>query len=328
MDDDQIMQQEPQSEGGDSFLDGWDDGPEREEAAPAGEAETGVGDQAESPAGDGGESPDGGQGESGGDTQPGGAPEQPGQDGPEAGGKEPPPEGAGEDATPPEGKNLPAPRTWTLNHQGQPVTISETDVPALAQKGLDYDRLRASYDEARPVMDLFRGFAERSGKTVPEFVAQLRIQAKQAAGISEAEARQAVELEDREARIAAKEEYDRRQQEEARQAQAFQQQRQARVQADIQEFIRVFPDAARDFQNIPKEVWDAVNGGMSLVAAYAYYNNAQASAREQAAEAERARREAVQRQNRKNTENSTGSMRSAGGNHGPKDPFLEGWDED
>lgn len=328
MDDDQIMQQETQNEGSDSFLDGWDDGPEREETAPAGEAETGAGDQAEAPAGDGGEIPDGGPGGSGGDTQPGGAPDAPGQDGPEAGGKEPPPEGPGKDAPPPEEKDAPAPRTWTLNHQGQPVTISEADVPALAQKGLDYDRLRASYDEARPVMDLFRGFAERSGKTVPEFVAQLRIQAKQAAGISEAEARQAVELEDREARIAAKEEYDRRQQEEARQAQAFQQQRQARVQADIQEFIRVFPDAARDFQNIPKEVWDAVNGGMSLVAAYAYYNNAQANAREQAEEAERARREAVQRQNQKNAANSAGSMKSAGSSHGPKDPFAEGFDED
>lgn len=326
--EDDIMQQETQNESGDSFLDGWDDGPEREETAPAVEAETGAGDQAEAPAGDGGEGPDGGPGGSGGDTTPGGTPDAPGQDGPEAGGKEPPPEGPGKDAPPPEDRDLPTPRTWTLNHMGQPVTISEADVPALAQKGLDYDRLRASYDEARPVMDLFRGFAERSGKTVPEFVAQLRIQAKQAAGISEAEARQAVELEDREARIAAKEEYDRRQQEEARQAQAFQQQRQARVQADIQEFIRVFPDAARDFQNIPKEVWDAVNGGMSLVAAYAYYNNAQANAREQAEEAERARREAVQQQNQKNAANSAGSMKSAGNSYGPKDSFAEGFDED
>lgn len=324
--EDDIMRQEPRSEGGDSFWDGWNDGAGQEEAAPAGEAETGAGGQAE--AGDGGENPDGGPGGSGGDTPPGGAPDATGQDGPEAGGETPPHEGPGKDAPPPEDKPREPPRTWTLNHMGQPVTISEADVPALAQKGLDYDRLQASYDEARPVMDLFRGFAERSGKTVPEFVAQLRIQAKQAAGISEAEARQAVELEDREARIAAREENDRRQQEEARQAQAFQQQRQARMQADIQEFIRVFPDAARDFQNIPQQVWDAVNGGMSLVAAYAYYNNAQANAREQAAEAERARREAVQRQNQKNAAISAGSMKSAGNNHGPKDPFWEGFDEE
>ena len=326
--EDNIMQQETRNEGGDSFLDGWDDGPEREEETPAGDAETGAGDQAEAPAGDGGKSPNSEKGGSGGETSPGNTPGTPEQAGGEDGGKESPSAKPDQDAQPPEDKPREPPKTWTLNHQGQPVTIQEADVPALAQKGLDYDRLRASYDEARPVMDLFRGFAERSGKTVPEFVAQLRIQAKQAAGISEAEARQAVEMEDREARIAAKEEYDRRKQEEARQAQAFQQQRQARVQADIQEFIRVFPDAARDFQNIPKEVWDAVNGGMSLVAAYAYYNNAQANAREQAEEAERARREAVQRQNQKNAANSAGSMKSTGSSHGPKDPFAEGFDED
>lgn len=310
--EDDIMQQETQEEEGGGFLEGWDDdGTELDEAGPAGEQE---------------DVPPGEEGQGGAEEQPEAAPEQPGA---EDGGSEPPAGEPGKDAPPPEARDVPAPKTWVLNHMGQPLTISEADVPALAQKGLEYDRIRASYEEARPVMDLFRGFAEQAGKTVPEFVTQLRIQAKQASqGVSEEEARRAVEMEDREIRVSAQEEDARQRQEADRQTRAFQQQRQARMQADIQEFIRVFPDAARDFQNIPQEVWDAVNGGMSLVGAYARYSAAQASAREQAAEAERARREAVQRRNQKNAANSTGSMRSAGGNHGPKDPFMEGFEED
>lgn len=66
------------------------------------------------------------------------------------------------------------PRTWTLNHLGQSIAASEADMVTLAQKGLDYDRIRVGYDEARPVMDLFRDFAKRAGKTVPEYLASIR----------------------------------------------------------------------------------------------------------------------------------------------------------
>ena len=140
-------------------------------------------------------------------------------------------------------------------------------------------------------------------------------------------ARRAVELEDRETRMNIQEETERQRQEAGRRAQAMQAQRQARIQNDIQEFATVFPDAALDFKSIPQEVWEAVNGGMSLVAAYARYNSAQANASAQKAEEERRRQEAVRQQNDRNAAASTGSMKSAGSDHGPKDPFLEGWDE-
>lgn len=322
--DEDIMQQEPQNEGADSFMEGWEDTSpmQEEEASSEPGEERGGSDEGENPQSAGADSslsegsqeipseaPASSEGTAG---DPAG---QPGGDGQAAEQQE-----SGTQPAPP-------PKMWTLTRDGQPVTISEADVPVLAQKGLEYDRLRTAYDEARPVMELFRGFAQQAGIPVQDYVARLRIQAKQTQGMDDQTARQAVELEDREARIAAQEAEDRRRQEAQRQSQARQQRRQERVQADIQEFIQVFPNAARDFQNIPKEVWDAVNGGMSLVAAYSRYNNAQAEANAQAQAEEQRRQEAVQRQNAQNAANSVGSMKSAGNNHGPKDPFLEGWDE-
>lgn len=254
-----------------------------------------------------------------------------GEDGGEAGPQDAnvPPDGgeaSGADS-PGAAQSPPPPKQWTLNHMGQAVTFGEADVPALAEKALDYDRVSAAYEEARPVMDLFRGFAKQANLPVTEYVARLRIQAKQMEGMDETAARRAVDMEDREARVFAQEEADRARQEQVRQFQESQRRRQERVQADIREFMNVFPDAARKFRKIPQEVWDAVNGGMSLVAAYARYNQTQSNAQAQAAEEAQRRQEAVRQQTQKNAAASTGSMKSAGSNHGPKDAFLEGWDE-
>ena len=310
MDEDQIMQQETQEEGTDGFLEGWEEtGPGGEETGPEvdGEGQAESQPEGQEPAGD----------------QDGG-PETPTGDAP-VGGDQPTGEHDGQPSE--EAQPAQPPRTWTLNHWGQPVTISEADVPALAQKGLDYDRVRTAYEEARPVMELFQGFAKQAGVTVQDYVARLRTQVKEAQGMEPEAARRAVELEDRETRMNIQEETERQRQEAGRRAQAMQAQRQTRIQNDIQEFATVFPDAALDFKSIPQEVWEAVNGGMSLVAAYARYNSAQANASAQKAEEERRRQEAVRQQNDRNAAASTGSMKSAGSDHGPKDPFLEGWDE-
>ena len=95
----------------------------------------------------------------------------------------------------------------------------------------------------------------------------------------------------------------------------------ARRRADIAEFQKTFPDAAKDPKSIPAEVWADVRNGSTLVAAYAKYTVAQAKAAQQAAE-QRAESTA---QNQKNAVRSTGSMKSAGENLNSKDPFLEGW---
>lgn len=206
------------------------------------------------------------------------------------------------------------PRVWRLRHLGEEKTVNEQELTALAQKGLDYDRIRTKYDESKSVMELFGQFAKHSGMSVQDYVSHLRTEAKKAAGMNDAEAKRAVELEDREAAVAAKEA-------ERQAAEAQQTDADARRRADIAEFQKAFPDAAKEPDKIPQEVWMDVRGGMSLVTAYAKYSVKAARSAEKAAEM----RAAAAQQNSKNAGRSTGSMKSAGGESKSKDPFLEGF---
>ena len=158
--------------------------------------------------------------------------------------------------------------------------------------------------------------------SIPDYVSYLRTQAKQATGMSEAEAKRAVALEDREAAVSAREAEEAQRQNGANQAAQEQAAAEARRNADIAEFQRLFPDAAKDPKAIPQEVWACVKSGMSLVSAYSKYSVDQANAARQAAE----QKAAAYAQNQQNASRSTGSMQSAGETSGRKDPFMEGWD--
>ena len=216
-----------------------------------------------------------------------------------------------------------APKTWTLRHLDEIRTVGEADMVVLAQKGLDYDRIRGKYDESRPVMELFGSFANQAGMSVPDYVAYIRTQAKKAMGMSEAEAKRAVELEDREAAVAAKEAADAQRQTAQSQAAAAQASLEARRRADILEFQKTFPDVAKDPKSIPQEVWAEVRKGTSLVAAYSKYALAQAQTAQQTAE----HKAEAATQNQKNADRSTGSMKTAGESTKGKDPFMDGFDE-
>lgn len=286
----------------DGFMEGWEEPAAESQAdqleAPA--AET----QAEGSAGDGAgmaesqESPQSGQEES---------PQEPAQ--------------VQQTADAPEEPVQQTPRVWNLRYMDDVRQVDESDMVALAQKGLDYDRIRTRYDESKPVMELFGSFAQQAGMTIPEYVAHIRTQAKQAQGLSEPEARREVALEDREAVVAAAE-AQRQALENAQQSEAAARQREdARRMADIQRFQEKFPDVARDPKSIPQEVWEKVRGGVSLVESYQDYLLAQA----ETARAEAERRAAASAQNQTNAVRTTGSMRSAGENLPSRDPFLEGW---
>lgn len=211
-----------------------------------------------------------------------------------------------------------APKQWTLQHMDESKSVNETELVTLAQKGMDYDRIRSKWDEAKPVMELFNQFAVKAGMSVSDYIAHIRMQAKQSQGMSEEEAKRSVDLEDREAIIAAKE----AQQAAETTAQTRRSEADARRQADIEAFRKIYPDAAKDPKGIPAEVWQRVNEGMNLVAAYAVYDAKQARAAQLAAE----QKAAAAMQNQTNAARSTGSMHSSGDNTKAKDPFLDGWD--
>ena len=59
-----------------------------------------------------------------------------------------------------------APKVWTLRHMDEVKQVGEADMVILAQKGMDYDRIREKYDESKPVMELFGAFASAPDKGV------------------------------------------------------------------------------------------------------------------------------------------------------------------
>ena len=214
----------------------------------------------------------------------------------------------------------PAEPSWDIKYMGESRTMTAKEVtPELLQKALDYDRVRGKYDEAKPVMDMFTQFAKQAGMNIPEYVAYIRQQTKMNDGMSEAEAKRAVELEDREAAVAAKEA-------EQKEAEAAANAGQAKIQADLREFAKAFPEiyeqAKGDPKAIPDEVWADVNAGrLSLTAAYSRYAVNKAKAEAMAAE----KTAATAKQNASNAARSTGSLKSAGSDTVNKDPFLDGW---
>ena len=298
------VQEEQNADQQDAFLDGWGDEQTAQDAPETSETAEGE-DTAEE------------------ETEP--ASETEGaQSAPDGGAAETAAEAGAEAQTETTEQKADAPeKTWTLRHMDETKNVGEAEMVTLAQKGMDYDRIRAKYDESKPAMEILSIFAKQKGVSVADYVSFLRTEAKKADGLSEAEARRSIELEDREAAVTAREAEQAAERQAAEQANAAANAAAQRRKADIDEFAREFPDVARNPDAIPKEVWDAVAAGSSLTVAYAKYTAKQA--RE---EAERTRSAAqAAQQNIKNAARSTGSMQSAGQNAGGRDPFLEGWGE-
>lgn len=298
------VQEEQNADQQDAFLDGWGDEQTAQDAPETSETAEGE-DTAEE------------------ETEP--ASETEGaQSAPDGGAAETAAEAGAEAQTETTEQKADAPeKTWTLRHMDETKNVGEAEMVTLAQKGMDYDRIRAKYDESKPAMEILSIFAKQKGVSVADYVSFLRTEAKKADGLSEAEARRSIELEDREAAVTAREAEQAAERQAAEQANAAANAAAQRRKADIDEFAREYPDVARNPDAIPKEVWDAVAAGSSLTVAYAKYTAKQA--RE---EAERTRSAAqAAQQNLKNAARSTGSMQSAGQNAGGRDPFLEGWGE-
>ena len=210
--------------------------------------------------------------------------------------------------------------SWNIKHMGEERKLTAADItPTLLQKGMDYDRIRSKYDESKPIVELMTQFANKAGMSVQDYIRHIRTEAFKAGGMSEAEAKRSVELEDRETAVAAAEAA----QKEKAEAQA---QAKSKIDADLAEFAKAFPDvfkqAESDPKAIPESVWAKVNKGeLTLTAAYSRYAVEQAKA--EAAAAKRAA--AVEAKNAKNAARSTGSMKSAGNDAKNTDAFLEGW---
>lgn len=222
---------------------------------------------------------------------------------------------------------------FVLKHLDETRTVSRDEAVQLAQKGLDYDRVRQKYDEqseSLKELDSLKQYKETVSakiKFMEEFATKNGyhsmdemfdvIQASQIAeqtGISQEAALKQVHLDRREQELAAKEA--KLTQEKTAQTSAADQQKaaEAKRQADFTEFSKS-EYGKIEATKIPQEVWQTYNaGGCTLVQAYMAYENAQLKTEL-----------AAQEKNADNKRRSAGSRKTAGAGQ-KKDPWEAAWD--
>ena len=201
-----------------------------------------------------------------------------------------------------------ADQRFELKHLDEIRSVNREEVIALAQKGLDYDRIRERYDAAKPHIEWYEKnadtvrwleeMAKEQGMTLGEMVDETRAEimarnTNQSVSVCRgivANERKALELEAQKKAISTESDS------------------KARMEADVQAFVKAYPDAAKDPSGLPAEVWDAVHQGETLVNAYRAWENKQLRAQleKQKTEAQR------KAQEQKNKARSTGSQTSAG----------------
>ena len=215
--------------------------------------------------------------------EPGGAREEPG--------------GGGQPADQPE--------LFTIKNRDETRQVTREELVSMAQKGWDYDRVRSERDQLRqyrqdadPALELVRGYAQRSGMSVSDYLDYCRKQELMAAGMSERDAAQKVSFDRERAELDRQRKTLQDQQAQADSARRRAQERAQARQRDIESFYRAYPKV--DPKGIPQEVWAAVRGGDTLTNAYTMYENRRLQT---ALEAER--------QNRENRAKSPGSMGGA-----------------
>ena len=216
---------------------------------------------------------------------------------------------------------------FELKHLDETRTVNREEVITLAQKGMDYDRIREKYDAAKDSIAWYDAnadsvkwleeLAKEQGMTFSEMVDQTRAQIMANRTKQPLEVCRGIVANERKAA-----ELDRKQK--ALDASAGQNDAEAaareKMQADVREFAAAYPELARDPNAIPKEVWDAVHKGEKLVSAYRAYENKQLREQLEKEKSEKAKLE----QEQKNKARSTGSQRSAG-KRADMDAFDAAW---
>lgn len=208
-------------------------------------------------------------------------------------------------------------KTFTLRYMKEDKEYSENDTIILAQKGLDYDRVRSERDSLKSELPTFKEYksfleelASDSGVSVDQLIENVRssrlVERERKAGnvISETAAKEQIQREksERDKYNAVKEDEIKPEETPAKKEKDL----------DVATFIKAYPDVKAE--EIPESVWIEVRNGADLTSAYTRYENKQLKSRIAAIE-----------QNQKNAERSTGSRKTTGNNH-TYDDFDAAWD--
>lgn len=206
------------------------------------------------------------------------------------------------------------PELFTIQYNGRQEQLTKEQLITMAQKGHDYERVRQERDQLRQywkrtgrAVDYLEEQARLSGMDLAGYLEALQRRELVRTGMSEQEAAREVQLRRREEQVqkerAEIDAYN--QQKNSAQQQA--QEREGKVREDIASFLKAYPQVKPG--EIPKEVWDRVKGGESLVSAYAMHENQRYRAEMEKYQAEI---EAL-KQNQANAQRSPGSLGGSAG---------------
>lgn len=229
-------------------------------------------------------------------------------------------------------KGTPDQDEFVLKHLGEERKVSRDEVVQLAQKGLDYDRIRERWDSVKNDIPKLRSYekfladlASSKGGNIEalmdETMTQILMNRAKAKGeelSASAAAAQAVRMRMENGNTRG---YD----DEATEPGVSGTEGEAGGKPDANEmvnrFLAEYPTVRAE--SIPKEVWDEVNrNGGDLLQAYRGYEN-----KKLAEENKRLQKELESaKQQQKNKARSTGSTKSVG-SAATIDPFDSGWDE-
>ena len=192
---------------------------------------------------------------------------------------------------------------YELKHLDEVKSVTREEVIALAQKGMDYDRIRAKLDAPNQYEEFVKEMAAQQSITADEFVDNTRaaLLAKKE-NIDLSVAKQRIQLDRREKALSQKEKAQ-------TEAEEKQNAAERKRNEDFKAFLNTYKDV--DVKSIPKEVWDSVAKGETLVNAYMRYENAQLKAQLEA-----------EKKNNENRAKTTGSQKSPSAK---KDDFDSLW---
>lgn len=216
--------------------------------------------------------------------------------------------------------------SFTLKHMDEVRTVNREEIVPLAQKGMDYDRIKGQLETARNDLkdyaqvkaDLSKRneqfqyleeLAKEQNMSLDELIENTQVQVMHRKTGKDMEVCRGIVANERRAREL-----------QAQQAKATETEDvKAKRDADIAEFMREYPQLASDPKNVPNEVWEAVNKGESLLNAYRAYEikTLRAELEQQKAAA------AEEKRKQENKSRSTGSQRTKGKQ--TADPFDALW---
>jgi len=212
---------------------------------------------------------------------------------------------------------------YVLKHLGEEKTVNRDEVISLAQKGLDYDRIREKWDAVKddvPKLRMYESFlkelAEARGGDVDSLIDETRTRALIAQAEAKGEtlspaaaAAMAVRMRTQSAEPAKTDSADG--------ADPAEQKRQQM----LQDFYDAFGTDVKG-NDIPQEVWDEAAKTGDMVRPYQRWLNKKLEEDNKKLQQELK----AAKQQQKNAARSAGSSRSEGSGRS-KDPFLDGWSD-